>query len=68
MAPRVQCRATMPKKYARLTRSLEELKQGKLCGCEACVRDGPHEPVCPVHDEPQGACTCGRTEQAEGAS
>lgn len=37
------------------------------CACEACVRDGLHEPDCKVHAQPPAACSCGRTEQSKGA-
>jgi hypothetical protein len=37
------------------------------CECEACVRDGVHEPDCGVHRQPAQACSCGRTEQSKGA-
>lgn len=56
------------KKRAHLTVSPEEIKDGKLCDCEACVKDGQHEPDCCVHDEPKGPCSCGVEEQREGAS
>jgi hypothetical protein len=55
------------KKGARLTVTPEQIRSGELCRCEACVRDGQHEPDCPVHDEPPGACGCDRTEQSQGA-
>jgi hypothetical protein len=57
----------MATKRARLTVTPEQIKAGKFCSCEACVRDGQHEPDCPVHDEPPGACACDRTESSEGA-
>jgi hypothetical protein len=57
----------MPRKRAHLTVSEAEIKSGILCRCEACLRDGQHEPDCPVHDEPIGDCSCGRTEQSQGA-
>jgi len=38
------------------------------CDCEACRRDGVHEPTCGVHLDPPRACTCGRTDQSKGAS
>ncbi len=37
------------------------------CACEACVRDGLHEPDCKVHSTPPTECSCGRTEQSKGA-
>lgn len=37
------------------------------CGCEACVRDGLHEPDCGVHASPPKECSCGRNEQSKGA-
>lgn len=37
------------------------------CACEACVRDGLHEPNCGVHLAPPQECGCGRTEQSKGA-
>lgn len=55
------------KKRAHLTVSAEQLLDGALCSCEACVREGPHEPDCAVHDEPRGSCTCSRKEQTEAA-
>lgn len=58
----------MARKRVHLTVSETDLKRGVLCRCEACQRDGQHEPDCPVHDEPIGKCRCGRTEQAQGAS
>lgn len=57
----------MAAKRARLTVSPEDILAGKLCSCDACLRDGPHEPDCPVHDEPRGECACGRADQAKGA-
>jgi len=45
----------------------EAILDGALCSCTACQRDGQHEPDCPVHDEPRGPCSCGRTEQSKGA-
>lgn len=57
----------MVKKRAHLTVSPEEYRDGKLCSCEACVRDGQHEPDCAVHDEPIGECTCDSQEQREAA-
>ncbi len=54
-------------KRAHLTVTEDELLAGKLCSCDACVREGPHEPDCGVHDEPRGGCTCARTEQTEAA-
>lgn len=50
-----------------LTVTPEEIAAGKLCRCEACLRDGPHEPACAVHDEPKGRCSCGREDQSKGA-
>ena len=38
-----------------------------FCECEACVRDGIHEPTCGVHQVPPQKCTCGRTDQSKGA-
>lgn len=55
------------RKRAHLTVSAEELLQGMLCSCEACVREGPHEPDCAVHDEPRSSCTCSQKEQTEAA-
>ena len=55
-------------KGARLTVTPERLRAGELCRCEACVRDGQHEPDCLVHDEPPGACSCGREESRKAAS
>ncbi|HEX5101545.1 MAG TPA: hypothetical protein VFV94_18670 [Polyangiaceae bacterium] len=51
----------------RLTVTPEQIKGGELCSCEACVRDGQHEPDCPVHDEPPRECRCGRADQAKSA-
>lgn len=58
----------MPNKRANLTVTPEQILSGELCRCVACMRDGQHEPDCDVHDEPAGTCTCGRTDQARGAS
>jgi hypothetical protein len=57
----------MTTKRAHLTVSPEAILSGALCKCPACVRDGQHEPDCPVHDEPIGRCRCGRTEQSSSA-
>lgn len=57
----------MAQKLAHLTVSPQEIRQGKLCSCPACTRDGQHEPDCDVHDEPIGKCSCGRTEQSKAA-
>jgi len=57
----------MVTKRAHLTQSPEAIRDGVLCECPACVRDGPHEPDCPVHDEPVGHCSCGREDQSRGA-
>jgi len=57
----------MTQKRAHLTATPEQIARGELCGCEACVRDGQHEPDCPVHDEPRGPCGCGREEQSKAA-
>jgi hypothetical protein len=57
----------MATKRAHLTATPESIQKGVLCSCPACVRDGPHEPDCPVHDEPRGRCGCGRTEQSSSA-
>jgi len=57
----------MPTKRAHLTTTPEAIREGALCSCPACLRDGPHEPDCPVHDEPIGPCRCGRTDQASSA-
>lgn len=54
-------------KRAHLTTTPESIQKGALCSCPACVRDGQHEPDCPVHDEPTGRCSCGRTEQSSSA-
>jgi hypothetical protein len=56
-----------PLKRAHLTVSDRDILNGVLCDCEACHRDGQHEPECVVHDEPIGACSCGRTEQSQSA-
>jgi hypothetical protein len=48
-------------------RSTESASTAFECACEACVRDGLHEPDCEVHARPPAACTCGRTEQSKGA-
>lgn len=37
------------------------------CKCEACLREGPHEPDCGVHGKPPAACSCGRADQSKGA-
>lgn len=55
------------RKHAHLSVTPSEILEGKLCSCEACVRDGQHEPDCRVHDEPRGECSCARQEQSEGA-
>lgn len=55
------------RKRAHFTVSEEQLLAGELCSCEACVRDGSHEPDCAVHDEPKGSCTCTQKEQTEAA-
>ncbi|HYP88210.1 MAG TPA: hypothetical protein VEQ59_08650 [Polyangiaceae bacterium] len=47
---------------------MTEQKDPRNCDCEACRRDGVHEPSCAVHHEPPEPCTCGRTDQAQGAS
>jgi len=57
----------MVEKRAHLTVSADAIREGKLCSCTACVRDGQHEPDCAVHDEPRGECTCDRSQQAKGA-
>lgn len=57
----------MARKRARLTVTPDDIREGKLCHCESCVREGQHEPDCAVHDEPPAECSCGRTEQTEGA-
>jgi len=57
----------MVQKRARLTVTPEQVRAGQFCACEACVRDGPHELDCTVHDEPPTECACGRTDQAKGA-
>jgi hypothetical protein len=57
----------MVKKQAHLTLTPEQILEGDWCRCLACLRDGPHEPDCPVHDEPRGACRCGREEQSQAA-
>jgi hypothetical protein len=58
----------VPQKRAYLTVSDREILNLGACDCEACYRDGQHEPECCVHDEPQMSCTCGRADQAKGAS
>jgi len=55
-------------KRAHLTVSDRDILNGTLCACEACYRDGQHEPECRVHDEPRSECSCGRTEQSKAAS
>ncbi|HEY3494152.1 MAG TPA: hypothetical protein VGK73_05680 [Polyangiaceae bacterium] len=57
----------MQRKRAHLTVSPSQILAGELCSCPACLRDGQHEPDCPVHDETPGECRCGRSEQAKGA-
>ena len=57
----------MSQKRPRMTVTPEQLKRGELCTCEACVRDGAHEPECPVHEEPSGECACGRAGQNKAA-
>jgi hypothetical protein len=57
----------MTRKRARMTVTAEEVKAGKSCACTACLRDGAHEPDCPVHDEPAGDCNCDREDQTSGA-
>lgn len=54
-------------KRAHLTVSPERILQGELCSCDACMRDGQHEPDCEVHDEPRGPCTCSREQQSQAA-
>lgn len=58
----------MTQKRAHLTCSDRDILNGVLCDCAACHRDGQHEPECSVHDEPRSECSCGRTEQSQGAS
>jgi hypothetical protein len=55
-------------KRAHLTVSDRDILNGMRCDCEACHRDGQHEPECTVHDEPRSECSCGRTEQSKAAS
>jgi len=57
----------MPTKRAHLTTTPEAILKGASCDCPACLRDGPHEPDCPVHDEPIGHCRCDRADQASSA-
>lgn len=57
----------MTEKYARLTATPQRIKDGELCDCAACLRDGPHEPDCAVHDEPPADCACDRKDQTGGA-
>jgi hypothetical protein len=57
----------MPESNARMTVTPEQLRAGKPCSCEACVRDGAHEPDCRVHAEPPSDCSCGRSGQNKGA-
>lgn len=47
--------------YFRLASTPLEIQVGKPCGCEACERDGAHEPACAVHEEPAAACDCARS-------
>jgi hypothetical protein len=54
--------------YVRLTVTPEEILAGMLCSCDACWRDGQHEPDCPVHEEETGDCRCDREDQPTGAS
>jgi hypothetical protein len=57
----------MTTKRAHLTLPVDDIRDGKLCTCPACTKDGQHEPDCAVHDEPIGKCTCDRADQAKGA-
>lgn len=59
--------ATKTQKRAHVTVSDRDILNGVPCECEACHRDGQHEPDCSVHDEPLGECSCGRTEQSKSA-
>jgi hypothetical protein len=63
----MQSATTLPQKRVHLTVSDREILNGVVCECEACHRDGQHEPDCAVHDEPRAECSCGRTEQSQGA-
>jgi hypothetical protein len=54
-------------KFMNESRSPEARAAAFECACEACVRDGLHEPDCKVHARPPAACTCGRTEQSKAA-
>jgi hypothetical protein len=35
----------------------------RFCHCDACERDGQHEPTCSVHEEPPGKCDCHRSDR-----
>lgn len=55
---RVSCR--------RLASTPEELREGKVCNCAACERDGQHEPECAAHEEPPAECDCGLLQKPSG--
>ena len=50
-----------------MTNAKPDSQAAYTCDCEACRRDGIHEPTCAVHHSPAEKCSCGRTEQSKGA-
>jgi len=67
LASMVHIANPMAQLYARMTVTPDQVIDGMLCACDACLRDGQHEPACPVHSEPRGECRCDREDQTKGA-
>lgn len=41
----------------------DEQRLARVCECEACRKDGPHEPMCDVHSEPAEPCNCPKKDE-----
>jgi hypothetical protein len=42
----------------------DDERLARVCECPVCERDGPHEPMCAVHEEPPATCDCPLGSQA----
>ncbi len=54
-----------PKDWKPLTSSgtTDDERLARVCHCDRCEADGPHEPMCAVHFEPAEPCDCPKKDE-----
>jgi hypothetical protein len=41
----------------------DEERLARVCECDVCTKEGPHEPMCDVHWEPPRLCNCPKRDE-----